>query len=140
VLAGFCETVVSHPYALTWYSALAGGSPGGADLGMNRQFWGVSARGVLPEIATQPLGPVYSHDASPAWGWYERLGELPKGYPDAGNEAAGIAASSYALVIHEKHFNRHDYLIWKSYGTVQPLFVLRSGGVPIVSLYKRPPK
>ena len=138
VLAGFCETVVSHPYALTWYSALAGGSPGGADLGLNRQFWGVSARGVLPELATQPPGPVYSHDASPAWGWYQRLGELPKGYPDAGNEAAGIAASSYALVIHEKHFNRHDYMIWKSYGTVRPLFVLRSGGVPIVSLYKRP--
>ncbi len=136
--AGFCETVVSHPYALTWYSALAGGAAGGADLGMNRQFWGVSARGVLPVLAAQPPGPVYSHDASPAWGWYQRLGELPKGYPDAGNEVSGIAASTYALVIHEKHFNRHDYLIWKSYGTVQPMFVLRSGGVPIVSVYRRP--
>ena len=37
----------------------------------------------------------------------------------------------YALVIHEKHFNRHDYMIWKSYGTVQPVFVLRAAGVPI---------
>ena len=137
-LAGVSEVIVSHPYALTWYSALAGGAPGGADRGMNRQFWGVAARGVLPELATYPAGPVYSHDASPAWGWYQRLGLLPKGYPDSGQEVAGVNASSYALVIHELHFNRHDYLIWKAYGTVRPAFVLRSDGVPIVSLYKRP--
>ncbi|HEY0254410.1 MAG TPA: glycosyltransferase family 39 protein [Kofleriaceae bacterium] len=137
-LAGASEVMVSHPYALTWYSALAGGSPGGADHGMNRQFWGVAARGILPELATQPPGSVYSHDASPAWHYYQQYGDLPKGYPDSGPEASGIAASKYALVIHEKHFNRHDYMIWKSYGTTQPIFVLRSDGVPIVSLYKRP--
>ena len=28
----------------------------------------VAARGVLPFVATQPRGPVYTHDASPAWG------------------------------------------------------------------------
>ncbi|HEY1559236.1 MAG TPA: glycosyltransferase family 39 protein [Kofleriaceae bacterium] len=137
-LAGATETITAEPYALTWYSALAGGGPGGADLGMNRQFWGVAARGVLPIVAAQPPGPVYTHDASPAWSWYERFGLLPKGHPDAGHETAGIAVSKLALVIHEKHFNRHDYLIWKSYGTVQPFYVLRADGVPIVSLYKRP--
>ncbi|MGE5181254.1 MAG: ArnT family glycosyltransferase [Acidobacteriota bacterium] len=137
-LAGASEVSVAEPYALTWYSAAAGGAPGGADLGMNRQFWGVAARGVLPFIASQPPGPVYSHDASPAWGWYERLGLLPKGHPDSGHEEAGIAASQLAIVIHEKHFNRHDYLIWKSYGTVQPVFVLTTSGVPIVSVYRRP--
>jgi hypothetical protein len=137
-LAAVMEVGVSHPYALTWYSALAGGAPGGADHGMNRQFWGVAARGVLPVLATLPPGRVYSHDASPAWGWYQRLGELPKGYPDAGGEAAGVAASRYALVIHEMHFNRHDYMIWKAYGTVRPVLVLRTAGVPIVSLYARP--
>ncbi len=140
VLAGASEVIAAEPYALTWYSALAGGDAGGADLGMNRQFWGVAAQGVLPEIAKQPAAPVYTHDASPAWGWYQRLGLLPKGYPDAGHEAAGIAASKLAIVIHEKHFNRHDYMIWKAYGTVQPIFVLRANGVPIVSLYARPPR
>lgn len=138
VLAAATETVAAQPYGLTWYNALAGGAPGGADLGMNRQFWGVSARGVIPFLRLQPPGKVYSHDASPAWGWYMRLGELPRTYPDAGHEGGGIAASQYALVVHEKHFNRHDYMIWKSYGTVQPVFVLRSAGVPIVSVYKRP--
>jgi 4-amino-4-deoxy-L-arabinose transferase-like glycosyltransferase len=138
-LAAATETVAAQPYALSWYNALAGGAPGGADLGMNRQFWGVSARGALAFLEFSPPGRVYSHDASPAWGWYMRLGDLPRNYPDAGHEAAGIAASQYALVVHEEHFNRHDYMIWKSYGTVQPAFVLRTAGVPIVSVYKRPP-
>lgn len=136
-LAGINEVIVSHPYALTWYSALAGGAPGGADKGMNRQFWGVAAKGIVPELASQPPGRVYSHDASPAWHFYIDDHELPNGFADAGPEGAGIAGSSYALVIHEKHFNRHDFMIWKSYGTTQPLFVLRAAGVPIVSLYKR---
>jgi hypothetical protein len=29
-------------------------------------------------------------------------------------------------------------MIWQSYKTVQPVFVLRAAGVPIVSVYKRP--
>lgn len=138
VLAGATEVVTAHPYALTWYSALAGGAPGGADLGMNRQFWGVAAKGVLPFLRTQPPGPVYSHDASPAWGWYIQDGLLPEADHDAGHETDGIHRSAYAIVIHEKHFNRHDYLIWADYKTVRPVFVLRSDGVPIVSVYKRP--
>jgi hypothetical protein len=139
VLAGLVETRAAHPYALTWYNALAGGAPGGADRGMNRQFWGVAARGVLKKLPDLgPPGPVYTHDASPAWGIYLRNGLLAPGYTDAGMEQAGIDHSKYAIVIHEKHFNRHDYMIWKSYGTVAPVFVLRSDGVPIVSVYRRP--
>ena len=47
-------------------------------------------------------------------------------------------ASQIALVIHERHFNRHDYLIWTEYGTVRPSYVLTYGGVPLVSVYVRP--
>jgi 4-amino-4-deoxy-L-arabinose transferase-like glycosyltransferase len=138
VLASASELRQSHPYALSSYNALAGGAPGGADLGMNRQFWGVAARGVIPWLRTQPPGPVYSHDASPAWGLYQKWGLLPKGYRDSGREEAGIAKSTYAFVVHELHFNRHDYLIWDSYGTVQPSYVLLADGVPIVTVYSRP--
>ncbi len=136
--AAAIETGHAHPYALTHYNAFAGGAPGGADHGMNRQFWGYAARGVLPFVSTQPPGPVYSHDASPAWGVYARDRLLAPGLPDAGWEEGGIARSKLALVIHERHFNRHDYLIWTSYGTVAPVFVLRVDGVPVVSVYRRP--
>ena len=101
------------------------------------------ARGVLPFVARfapdkgEPPVPVYSHDAQPAWGLYKKLGLLPDGMPDAGRETAGIAKSKIALVIHEKHFARHDYLIWQSYGRVQPAYVLTVGGVPLVSVYVR---
>ncbi|HEY4239328.1 MAG TPA: glycosyltransferase family 39 protein [Kofleriaceae bacterium] len=135
VLAAATETITAQPYALTWYNALAGGAPGGADLGMNRQFWGVAARGVLPVIGS---GKVYTHDASPAWDAYKDAGLVHA--TDAGPEQIGIDNSNVAIVIHELHFNRHDYMIWKSYGTVQPVFVLRSDGVPIVSVYRRPVK
>jgi len=141
-LAAAVETELAQPYALTWYSALAGGAPGGADLGMNRQFWGVAMRGMLPRLAAEarPAGTsfVYTHDASPAWGLYQRDGLVPRTLADAGWEQAGIDHSDLAVVIHELHFNRHDYLIWKSYGTVRPIAVLTSDGVPIVSLYRRP--
>jgi 4-amino-4-deoxy-L-arabinose transferase-like glycosyltransferase len=145
IAAAAVETVVATPYAMTWYNALAGGAAGGADRGMNRQFWGIAARGALPYLADKGpadaragLVPVYSHDASPAWGFYQKLGLVPQSMPDAGHEYAGISASKYAIVIHELHFNRHDYLIWKAYNTVQPVFVLRAHGVPIVSVYARP--
>jgi len=137
VLASGTETVAAQPYALSWYNTLAGEAPGGADLGMNRQFWGVAARGVLPFLSYQFPTKTYWHDASPAAGWYQRLG-LIRGFPHSGQEQPGIDASNLAMVIHEKHFNRHDYMIWKAYGTVRPVFVLRTEGVPIVTVYKRP--
>ena len=146
IAAAAVETFHAQPYALSNYNALAGGAPGGADLGMNRQFWGYSARGVLPFLAANapapgtPNAPVYTHDASPAWGMYIRDHLIPPTMPDSGSEySSGIERSQWAIVIHEKHFLRHDYLIWKSYGTVAPVFVLRADGVPIVSVYHRAP-
>lgn len=148
VAAALAETAAAHPYALSHYNALAGGAPGGADLGMNRQFWGYAARGVLPFLNQHAPGtgqdgkpaaprPVYTHDASPAWSMYQREGLLAPGLPDAGHEGAGVRRSRFALVIHERHFNRHDYMIWDAYGTVQPAFVLTFQGVPVVSVYAR---
>jgi 4-amino-4-deoxy-L-arabinose transferase-like glycosyltransferase len=145
-LAALTETAMAQPYALSHYNALAGGPAGGADRGMNRQFWGYAARGALPWLndrlltyGTAPPHPVYSHDASPAWPVYREEGLLHPELPDAGHERAGIAASHFALVIHELHFNRHDYLIWQAYGTTRPAYVLTFRGVPLVSVYERPP-
>lgn len=141
--AALVETVRAQPYALSHYNALAGGAPGGADLGMNRQFWGISARGVLPylnQLAPDQgarARPVYSHDASPAWSRYRSEGLLAPGLPDAGHERHGVTRSRIALIIHERHFRRHVYMVWDAYGTVQPAYVLRFQGVPLVSVYVR---
>ncbi len=141
--AAAVETIDAQPYALSHYNALAGGAPGGADYGMNRQFWGVAARGILPLIRehAEAIAPkiltVYAHDADKTFGVYRRLGLVPDNVRVAKREMAGIRSSDLAIVIHELHFNRHDYLIWKAYGSVAPIAVLRTDGVPIVSVYAR---
>jgi len=142
--AALVETVDAQPYALSHYNALAGGAPGGADLGMNRQFWGYSARGVLGFLESEmqrtgkPRLPVYFHDADMTIGWYHQAKLLSTRIRHSGREQRGISSSQYAIVVHELHFNRHDYMIWKTYKTVQPVFVLTTDGVPIVSVYKKP--
>ena len=87
-----------------------------------------------------PLGPFVE-----AWaGWLSEPGfgndrlKMSGLYVHAGREAAGIARSKIALVIHEKHFVRHDVLVWAAYGTTQPAYVLTLDGVPLVSVYVRP--
>jgi Dolichyl-phosphate-mannose-protein mannosyltransferase len=138
----FVETARSHPYGLSHYNALAGGAPGGADLGMNRQFWGYAAAGVIPWLDRE-LGPdaaIYLHDWNhDAYLMYLRDGRLRADLRDAGMEQAGVDASQAALVILERHFAKYEYMIWQSYGTTQPAFVLTLDGVPLVPVYRRAP-
>jgi hypothetical protein len=140
--AALTETISAQPYALSHYNALAGGPPGGADLGMNRQFWGYSAHGVLPFLNEQAAAggklELYAHDADMTFGAYRREGEVSPRIHVTGREEQGVKASDLALVVHELHFNRHDYMIWEEYGTVQPVYVLRYRGVPLVTVYRRP--
>jgi 4-amino-4-deoxy-L-arabinose transferase-like glycosyltransferase len=137
------ETWRAHPYALTHYNLLAGGPAGGADLGMNRQFWGYATRGLLPWINehARPGAPIYWHDTNQfQLNMYVRTGRLRPDIGNTGLEEPGVRASDIALVIHEKHFNKYEYWIWDFYGTARPTIVLDDEGVPLVTLYERPHK
>ncbi len=137
------ETWRSHPYGLTHYNMLAGGPPGGADLGMNRQFWGYATRGILPWINSHapPRAAIYWHDTNQAQlNMDVRIGLLRDDVWNTGLEEPGVKASNLAMVIHEKHFNKYEYWIWDFYGTARPSLVLDDEGVPIVTLYERPRK
>lgn len=140
-LPAVAETWRSHPYGLTHYNLLAGGPPGGADLGMNRQFWGYATRGILPwldEHAPRNAN-VYWHDTNQAQLDMDvRVGRLRADLRNTGLEEPGVKSSDLALVIHEKHFNKYEYWIWDFYGTTRPTLVLDDEGVPIVTLYRRP--
>jgi hypothetical protein len=133
----------AHPYALTHYNLLAGGPAGGADLGMNRQFWGYATRGILPWMNRNapPNALVYWHDTNRyQLNMNVREMRLRPDINDSGMEEAGVRASDVALVIHEKHFSKYEYWIWDFYGTARPSLVLDDEGVPIVTVYKRPGK
>jgi len=140
-LPALVDTVRSHPYALSHYNVLAGGPAGGADLGLNRQFWGYAARGVMPTLnRVAPQGaPIYFHDAG--WSLLQmsmKDGFLRRDLRDSGIEEPGVRAARLGLVIHEKHFNKYEYWHWDAFGTTRPLQVLTHEGVPIVTLYARP--
>lgn len=139
VLPAVVETAHSQPYGLSEYNALAGGPAGGADLGMNRQFWGYSVRALLPWFNRElPKGArLYPHDWNhDSWELYVRDGLLRPDLVDAGQ----VAGSDAAIVVHEKHFAEYDYQIWQEYGHVQPSEVLTLDGVPLVSVYTRTPR
>jgi hypothetical protein len=137
------ETRRSHPYGLSHYNLLAGGPAGGADLGMNRQFWGYATRGLLPWLnrRARPNAPVYWHDTNQAQlNMHMREGRLRPDIGNTGLEEPGVRASDVAMVIHEKHFNKYEYWIWDFYGTARPSTVIDLEGVPLVTVYERPNK
>ena len=138
---GAVNLALTHPFGLSQYNTLAGGPAGGADKGLNRQFWGYSTRQLLPWINdTFPQGAnVYFHDTNhDTYNMYQRDGLLRRDIRYAGMEKPAIEASDHALVIHELHFNKYDYWIWEAYGTSAPARVLALDGVPLVTVYRRP--
>ena len=129
-------TVHSHPFGLSTYVPLVGGTQGGADLGLNRQFWGYTTESVAPWLAAKapPNATVFIHDT--AWPSWERLIDERRLRPDL-RGVGTPSESAFALVQHELHMNEVDYSIWVDFGGAAPAHVLTHDGVPIVSVYRR---
>ena len=128
------ETVSAHPYGLEYYTPLIGGTPGAADAGMCRQFWGYTTRDLLPWLnENMPKGArVFFHDtAYPSMRMYQRDGNLRNDI-----QWSGIPGSNAAMIHHEHHMAREEYDIWTAYGTANPSTVLTYAGVPIITLYE----
>jgi hypothetical protein len=84
---------------------------------------------------------VYFHDTNyDSFGAYVRDGLLRPDIVYAGMERPAVDGSDWAMVLHELHFNKYDYWIWDAYQTAAPVQVLDLDGVPVVSLYQRPPR
>ena len=131
------EIAHSHPFALSHYTVIAGGPPGAAERGMNRQFWGFTTRSLAPYLrSVMPNGgALYICDT--IYSAFQMLiadGHLPPSF----HAVADISRADYALVHHEQHFLEVDTQIWTTYGSVQPAHVLLYDGVPIISVYKNP--
>lgn len=138
VVAPLAVTVHSHPFGLAAYVPLVGGTAGGADLGLNRGFWGYTTENAAVEYlnAKAPRGAtVFIHDTT--WDAWARMQEEGRVRSDL--RAVGAPGEAmFALVQHELHMNEVDYSIWEADGTDAPVYVVEQDGVPIVSIYKRP--
>ena len=131
------ETVHSHPFGLSHYTYIAGGVPGAADLGMNRQFWGFTT-GSVTGFLRQHLpegGSVYVCDTTfQAMNMLVRDGDLPSNI----RPTPDLAGADFVLVHHEHHFAEVEYQAWVAFGTRTPAHVLTYDGVPIVTIYENP--
>jgi 4-amino-4-deoxy-L-arabinose transferase-like glycosyltransferase len=130
-------TLHAHPWGLSAYTPIVGGTPGGATLGLNRSFWGYTTGAVQNFINAHapPNASVYIHDtAMDSWSRMQRDGRLRADL----NGSLTLSSTDVAVYHHEQHMARVEYQLWVDYGTVQPATVGMNDGVPIVWVYQRP--
>ena len=137
LIAPFAVTRHSHPFGLSAYVPFFGGTAGGADLGLNRQFWGFTTESLGPWFAqnTKPGDTVYIMDT--AWQSWARMVD-EKRVPPWLRGVGSPAEAELSMVHHEQHINEVDYNIWTEHGKSAPEYVLMHDGVPIISVYRRP--
>ncbi|MDB5213589.1 MAG: hypothetical protein JWO86_1516 [Myxococcaceae bacterium] len=128
-------TIHSHPFGLSTYVPFAGGTAGGADLGLNRQFWGFTTQSLAPWLAenSKPGETFYFMDT--AWASWVRMQEEKRLPPLRG--VGSPADAELSIVHHEQHMNEVDYNIWTEYKSSTPAYVLTHDGVPIITVYRR---
>ncbi len=139
LIAPFAITAHSHPWGLSAYTPVVGGSPGAATLGLNRSFWGYTTGAVQDEIneLAKRRAKVFVHDTAIAsWRMMSRDKRLRKDL----RPQLSPAGSHLGVYHHEQHMSRVEHQIWIDYGTVKPSFVAGPDGVPVVWLYERPSK
>lgn len=133
----FEVTAHSHPFGLSAYVPVVGGTAGGADLGLNRQFWGFTTTSLSPWLQknSHPGETFYFMDT--AWPSWQRMQEEKRLPPLRG--VGSPAEAEISIVHHEQHMNEVDYNIWTEYHSSTPAYVLTHDGVPIITLYRRSP-
>ena len=136
LLPALWGTVHIFPYGTAAYSELAGGAPGAASMGMQRQYWSSHVTGVLPWInAHAPQGAqVWLHEVRhESFRDYQENGMLrPDLLPARGPERARIAAYQY-----HQEFRFQEMDVWRTFGTTQPVTGLYVDGTPQVLVYER---
>ncbi|MBM4379673.1 MAG: glycosyltransferase family 39 protein [Deltaproteobacteria bacterium] len=126
-----------YPWGTSSYTELAGGLPGAASLGMQRQFWSNNVTGVLPWInAHAPQrARVWLHEVNGlSFRDYQRNGMLRADLQPAG----GPADAQVAAVQYHQEFREHEYLVWDAFGTQLPATGLYLDETPQVVVYVRP--
>ena len=129
----------SHPHGIGFYNALAGGFRGGAELGMQRGFWGglaFEAFDALPERQRV----FFNRTNYDSFRMYRREGLLPDGISYA-NDAKSAGA---AVVFEQPEHGEAEAEVWSRMG-YRPVAGTYQDGVTLTQIYvvgesNRPPK
>jgi hypothetical protein len=135
-----------HPYGTAAYNELAGGAPGAATLGMQRQFWGDAAVGVL--------GALDAHAAPGARIWWQETGRAAvAAWQRDGRVRAdlrwadGPEEADLSIWQYHQEFRDKEYRTWTAFAErpapgAPPRFPVPVAGVyldevPLVQVYAR---
>jgi len=132
----FIATERVYEYGTSAYSDLAGGLPGAASLGMQRQYWANNLSGVLPWInQTAHAGErIYFHEnhngqiADLRRNGMLRLDLVPVGDP-----------TQAEMVVYQYHqeFREFEFAAWQALGTTKPVYGLYLDETPQIIVYRR---
>ncbi|HXX32711.1 MAG TPA: glycosyltransferase family 39 protein [Myxococcaceae bacterium] len=126
-----------HPYGTSAYGELAGGVPGAASLGMQRQYWSNNVTGVLGWINLHaPRGArVWLHEVHGlSFRDYQQNGMLRADLRPAG----GPGDADVAAVQYHQEFREQEVAVWQAFGTTRPVAGLYIDETPQVVVYRRP--
>jgi 4-amino-4-deoxy-L-arabinose transferase-like glycosyltransferase len=133
---GLIATARVYEFGTSAYSELAGGLPGAASLGMQRQFWANNVTGVLPWLNqnARPGERVYLHENHGLQiRDYQRNGMLRRDLAFVGSPfEADLVAYQY-----HQEFREHEFNAWQALGTTRPVFGLYVDETPQVIVYRR---
>jgi 4-amino-4-deoxy-L-arabinose transferase-like glycosyltransferase len=136
LLPALTLTLHVHPYGTSAYGELAGGIPGAASLGLQRQYWSNNVTGVLPWIDAnaRPGARLWLHEVNGlSFRDYQRNDMLRKDVsPVGGPEDADLAAVQY-----HQEFREQEVLVWQAFGTWVPSTGLYLDETPQVVVYRR---
>jgi hypothetical protein len=125
-----------YPYGTSHYAEAAGGLPGAALAGMQRQFWSNNVTGVLDYINqnAKPGERIYLHEVTgDSIRHYQRNGMLRA---DLGFTGGPWDADLVAYQYHQE-FREHEFNAWQALGTVKPVYGLYVDETPQVVVYRR---
>jgi 4-amino-4-deoxy-L-arabinose transferase-like glycosyltransferase len=136
-LPALIATARIYEFGTSAYSELAGGIPGAASLGMQRQFWANNLTGVLPWLNAnaRPGERIYLHENHGGQVRdYQRNGLLRSDLVFVGSPAeADLVAYQY-----HQEFREHEFMTWQAFGTTRPVYGLYLDETPQVVIYRRP--
>lgn len=135
--SGLIATARIYEFGTSAYSELAGGLPGAASLGMQRQFWANNLTGVLPWLNAnaRPGDRVYLHENHGGQiADYQRNGMLRR---DLRFVQSPFEADLVAYQYHQE-FREAEANTWQAFGTSQPVYGLYLDETPQIIVYRRP--
>jgi 4-amino-4-deoxy-L-arabinose transferase-like glycosyltransferase len=144
-VAPLIASVRIYPYGTSHYSELAGGLPGAAAKGMQRQFWANNVSGMLEWVNAnaRPGERIYFHEvpgtAVQAMQRNDMLRKDIQPVVDGMGCFMGDCPAKADMVVYQYHqeFRETEFQAWNAFGTARPVTGVYVDETPQIVVYRR---